>query len=285
MVPPPEPLPYPVVDAHTHLDACGCSTPDDVAAAMARAAAVGVRQVVTVADDMASARWVVDAAGWHPDLYAAVALHPTRADLLDDAARAELERLAADPRVVAIGETGLDHYWDAAPHDVQAEAFAWHIDLAKRLGKPLMIHDRDAHDDVLAILRAEGPPDRVIFHCFSGDLAMARVCVEQGYHLSFAGPVSFRNARDLAAAADAVPAGLLMTETDAPFLTPHPHRGKRNEPYALPYTVRALAGIRGQDVTQLCEQVTCTTRRVYGMPDLPVSTEVEQDLPVDGSTR
>ncbi len=148
---------------------------------------------------------------------------------------------------MAIGETGLDHYWDAAPHAVQAEAFAWHIDLAKRLGKPLMIHDRDAHDDVLAILRAEGPPDRVIFHCFSGDVAMARICVEPGYHLSFAGPVSFRNARDLAAAADVVPDELLMVETDAPFLTPHPHRGKRNEPYALPYTVRALAGIRVQD--------------------------------------
>ena len=284
MVPPPEPLPGPVVDAHTHLDACGCDNADDVAAAMARAAAVGVRQVVTVADDMASARWVVDAAGWHPDLYAAVALHPTRADLLDDAARAELERLAADPRVVAIGETGLDHYWDAAPHAKQAEAFAWHIDLAKRLGKPLMIHDRDAHDDVLAVLRAEGPPDRVIFHCFSGDVAMARICVEQGYHLSFAGPVSFRNARDLAAAADVVPAELLMVETDAPFLTPHPHRGKRNEPYALPYTVRALAGVRGQAVAQLCEQVTYTTRRVYGMPDLPVSGEVSDDWSANGPT-
>ncbi len=284
MVPPPEPLPGPVVDAHTHLDACGCDNADDVAAAMARAAAVGVRQVVTVADDMASARWVVDAAGWHPDLYAAVALHPTRADLLDDAARAELERLAADPRVVAIGETGLDHYWDAAPHAKQAEAFAWHIDLAKRLGKPLMIHDRDAHDDVLAVLRAEGPPDRVIFHCFSGDVAMAQICVEQGYHLSFAGPVSFRNARDLAAAADVVPAELLMVETDAPFLTPHPHRGKRNEPYALPYTVRALAGVRGQAVAQLCEQVTYTTRRVYGMPDLPVSGEVSDDWSANGPT-
>src|SRR5690606_17633797 len=112
----------------------------------------------------------------------------------------------------------------------------------------------------------EGPPDRVIFHCFSGDVAMARICVEQGYHLSFAGPVSFRNARDLAAAADVVPAGLLMVETDAPFLAPHPHRGKRNEPYALPYTVRALAGVRGQDVAQLCEHVTYTTRRVFGMP-------------------
>ena len=124
--------------------------------------------------------------------------------------------------MVAIGETGLDYYWDAAPHAAQAEAFAWHIDLAKRVGKPLMIHDRDAHDDVLAILRGEGAPEKVIFHCFSGDPAMARTCVDAGYHLSFAGPVSFRNARELAEAALFVPDELLMVETDAPFLTPAP---------------------------------------------------------------
>ncbi len=265
-VPPPEPLPAPVVDAHTHLDACGCVTRDDVAAAMARAAAVGVRQVVTVADDLASARWVVAAAEWHPDLYAAVALHPTRADRLDDEARAELAALAAHPRVVAVGETGLDHYWEAASHPVQAEAFAWHIDLAKRLRKPLMIHDRDAHADVLAILRSEGAPERVIFHCFSGDVVMARTCVEAGYRLSFAGPVSFRNARELAEAARSVPEDLMMVETDAPFLTPHPHRGKRNEPYALPYTVRALAAMRSVDVAELCNSVTLTTQIVYELP-------------------
>ncbi len=263
MVPPPDPLPTPVTDAHTHLDACGCRTADEVRQAMARAAAVGVDRVVTVADDLDSARWVGQAAHWHPDLYAAVALHPTRADTLDEAARRELERLAADPRVVAIGETGLDHYWDAAPHDVQAEAFAWHIDLAKRLGKPVMIHDRDAHDEVLAVLRAEGAPPTVIFHCFSGDAAMARACVDAGYYLSFAGPVSFRNARDLVDAARLVPDGQLLVETDAPFLAPHPHRGKRNEPYALPYTVRALADLRGQDVAELGERLTATATAVY----------------------
>ena len=260
---PPEPLPAPVVDAHTHLDACGAHTPEQVAAAMARAAAVGVTRVVTVADDLASARWVVRAAHGHPDLYAAVALHPTRADTLTDDACREIETLAADDRVVAVGETGLDHYWDAAPHDVQIEAFAWHIDLAKRLGKPVMIHDRDAHDDVLATLRAQGPPDRVIFHCYSGDAAMARVCADAGYFLSFAGPVSFRNARDLAEAARVVPDDLLLAETDAPFLTPHPHRGKRNEPYALPYTVRALAELRGQDLTELCDLLRRNAERVY----------------------
>ena len=268
LVPAPDPLPAPVVDGHTHLDACGCVVAADVGAAMDRAAAVGVRQVVTVGDDLGSARWAAEAAGWHRDLYAAVAVHPTRADTLDAPARAELTRLAALPRVVAVGETGLDYYWDAAPHAVQAEAFAWHIDLAKRVHKPLMIHDRDAHEDVLAILAAEGAPDVVIFHCFSGGPEMARTCVKAGYHVSFAGPVSFRNARDLAEAARLVPDELLMVETDAPFLTPHPHRGKRNEPYALPYTVRALAAIRSQDVRDLCERVTLTTRTVYGLPGL-----------------
>ena len=267
-VPAPEPLPSPVIDAHTHLDACGCADAADVDAAMARAAAVGVRQVVTVADDLDSARWAATAATWHPDLYAAVGLHPTRADKLDGAARAEIEHLAAQPRVVAIGETGLDYYWDAAPHNRQADAFAWHIDLAKRLNKPLMIHDRDAHDDVLAILRAEGPPAEVIFHCFSGGPQMARTCADAGYHLSFAGPVSFRNARELADAAAIVPDELLLVETDAPFLTPHPHRGKRNEPYALPFTVRALAAIRSQELGCLCENVRKTTQKLYGLPDL-----------------
>ena len=243
-----------MIDAHTHLDACGCVDADDVAAAMARAAAVNVRQVVTVADDLASARWVAAAAGWHPDLYGADRAAPHQGGQTRRRRRGQNSRSwPAHPRVVAIGETGLDHYWDAAPHAAQAEAFAWHIDLAKRLGKPLMIHDRDAHDDVLAILAAEGAPETVIFHCFSGDPAMARRCADAGYLLSFAGPVSFRNARDLQEAARFVPDDLLMVETDAPFLAPHPHRGKRNEPYALPYTVRALAEIRGQDLAELCE--------------------------------
>lgn len=261
----PERLPARVADAHTHLDACGCQTPADVQAAMARAHAVGVTKVVTVADDLTSARWAAEASTWHPDLYAAVALHPTRADQLDDSARSLLEELAGHSKVVAIGETGLDHYWDAAPHAVQAEAFAWHIDLAKRSGKALMIHDRDAHDAVFEVLDAEGAPDRVIFHCFSGDAAMASKCADQGFVMSFAGPVTFRNSVDLQAAARLAPADLILVETDAPFLTPHPYRGKRNEPFALPYTVRALAELREVDVVELCEQVNRTTEAMYGI--------------------
>ena len=254
-----------MVDNHTHLDAAGCETAEDVAAAMARAAAVGVTRVITVADSLDEARWAATAATWHPGVYAAVALHPTRADLLDDQAKAELERLARLPRVVAVGETGLDFYWDAAPHDRQREAFAWHIDLAKRVGKPLMIHDRDAHDAVFDVLAAEGPPDTVVFHCFSGEAEMARRCADAGWYCSFAGPVSFRNAKGLADAARLVPVELIMVETDAPFLAPHPHRGARNEPYALPYTLRALAELRQEDLSDLCKQVNLTTERVYGL--------------------
>jgi TatD DNase family protein len=271
VVPRPNPLPAPVADAHTHLDACGFDTSDQVAQAMDRAASVGVTAVVTVGDDLASAEWATTAASWHPGLYAAVAIHPTRADTLDEAARATLERLAQQPRVVAVGETGLDHYWDAAPHDVQTEAFAWHIDLAKRVGKPLMIHDRDAHQAVFDVLDAEGAPDTVVFHCFSGDAAMARRCADAGYYLSFAGPVSFRNARELADAARVAPAELLLVETDAPFLTPHPYRGTRNEPSALPYTVRALAQVRGEDLEQLCRRVSSTTDQVFGFRTNPAS--------------
>lgn len=261
--PRPEPLPVPVIDAHTHLDACGAETAADVSAALGRAAAVGVAAAVTVGDDLASCRWAVRAAGWCDGLYAAVALHPTRADSLDDAGRRELETLAADARVVAIGETGLDYYWDAASRAAQADAFAWHIDLAKRTGKPLMIHDRLAHDEILDVLRAEGAPNTVVFHCFSGDADFARVCADAGFVMSFAGPVSFTNARGLAEAAAIAPLESIMVETDAPFLTPHPFRGRRNEPFALPYTVRALAQIRQIDVAELCEAVRINTERTY----------------------
>jgi TatD DNase family protein len=262
---PPAPLGEPTVDAHTHLDACGCTDAADVAAAVDRAAAVGVTRVVTVADDLASARWAVAAAGWDPRVFAAVAVHPTRTATLDDAGRAEVAALAAHPRVVAVGETGLDHYWDHSPWDVQEEAFRWHVDLAKRLGKPLMIHDRDAHDDVLRVLAEEGAPERVVFHCFSGDAAMARLCVDAGYVLSFAGPVTFRNDRGLREAAALVPEEQLLVETDAPFLTPHPHRGRANEPYCLPWTVRALAAARGTTAERVAAGARRTAEAVFGL--------------------
>jgi TatD DNase family protein len=267
--PPPEPLGAPTVDAHTHLDACGCETAEDVVAAMDRASAVGVTRAVTVADDLPSARWVVRAANWDERVAAAVALHPTRTAAVTDAEFAEIERLAADPRVVAVGETGLDYYWEYSPPERQQPAFRWHIDLAKRLGKPLMIHDREAHADVLRILREEGPPETVVFHCFSGDAAMARECVAAGYVLSFAGPVTFKNAKPLQEAALLVPEDQLLVETDAPFLTPHPHRGRPNEPYCLPWTVRGLADLRGVDDERLAESAGRNAERVFGLDELP----------------
>jgi TatD DNase family protein len=263
--PPPVPPPFqvPVVDAHTHLDACGFRTPEQVREALDRATAAGVARVVTVSDDLNAARWVVEAAQWDERLFAAVALHPTRTARFTEDDRAELEALAARPRVVAVGETGLDHYWDYAPHTAQEDAFRWHIDLAKRLRKPLMIHDRDAHDDVLRILRDESAPETVIFHCFSGDEAMARHCADNGYVLSFAGPVTFRNAAALRAAARRVPAELLLVETDAPFLTPHPYRGRPNEPYCIPYILRGLAEARGDDPDTLAESTAANAERVF----------------------
>jgi TatD DNase family protein len=263
--PAPEPLPAPVIDAHTHLDACGATDPAGVRAALDRAEAVGVSAVVTVADDMAAARWAAEAANWDRRLFAAVALHPTRTSTMTDADRAELETLAGEPRVVAVGETGLDYYWDYSPPEAQREAYRWHIELAKKVGKPLMIHDRDAHEDVLGVLEEEGPPETVMFHCFSGDAAMARVCVNAGIVLSFSGTVTFRNAKALREAAVLVPDGQLLIETDAPFLAPHPHRGKRNEPVNLPYTLRELADLRGQDVAELADVTSATARRIFGL--------------------
>ncbi|HEX4221752.1 MAG TPA: TatD family hydrolase [Pseudonocardiaceae bacterium] len=263
--PVPERLPAPVVDAHTHLDASGAKDPESVRAMVDRAELAGVTRVVTVADDIASARWAAHAATWDDRVFAAVAVHPTRTTKFADSARHALKELARQPHVVAIGETGLDYYWDYSPRDVQQAAFRWHIELAKQVGKPLMIHDRDAHDDVLSILDEEGAPETVIFHCFSGDVEMARRCVDAGYVLSFAGPVTFRNAAPLREAARIVPGEQLLVETDAPFLTPHPFRGRPNEPYCAAYTVRALADLRGVDVLDLARTVNSTAERIFGL--------------------
>jgi TatD DNase family protein len=269
--PPPAPEPLtPLIDAHTHLDACGATDAQSVRAIVDRAAAVGVQAVVTIADDLASARWVTDAADWDSRVYAAVGLHPTRANALTDEAEAVIERLAQHPRAVAIGETGMDMYWPgkldgcAQPAE-QKEAFAWHIDLAKRIGKPLMIHNRDADAQVLDVLTAEGAPDTVIFHCFSSDAAMARTCVDAGWLLSLSGTVSFKNAKALREAAQLIPPDQLLVETDAPFLTPHPYRGAPNEPYCLPYTVRALAEVVDRPAEDVAMESTSTAVRAYGL--------------------
>jgi TatD DNase family protein len=267
--PAPEALPG-LIDAHTHLDACGATDAASIREILDRAEAVGVEKVVTIADDLEAAEWAVGAAHADPRVYAAVALHPTRADALDDEAKRALERLATDPRVVAVGETGIDMYWPGkldgcADEASQREAFAWHIDLAKRVGKPLMIHNREGDAEVLDMLRSEGAPETVIFHCFSSDAAMARTCADHGWLMSLSGTVSFRNAHALREAAAIIPAELLLVETDAPFLTPHPFRGAPNESYCLPYTVRALAEIRNSSAAEIAAVTSENASKSYGL--------------------
>ena len=264
------PLAVPVFDAHTHLDAMahrsGVAADDAfVSAVLADARAVGVTAAVTVGDTVASSRWCARAARQHPDVYAAVAVHPTEVNALTDDDYATLEALAREPGVVAVGETGLDYYWDRTEPAAQQEHFRQHIALAKAVGKPLMIHDRDAHVDVLRILGEEGAPDDVVFHAFSGDAEMARECARAGYALSFPGVVTFKNAPVLRAAAVVVPIDQVLVETDAPFLTPHPYRGRPNAPRLLPLTVRSLAAAARHDLDELCAAIFATGMRLFGL--------------------
>ena len=267
----PDPLPIPVVDNHTHLDIArdGEDAPD-VAAAVAAAAAVGVDRMVQIGCDLPGARFTVDVIDQHPAMLGGVALHPNEVPRLAErgelaAAYAEIEELAAHPRVRVIGETGLDYY-RTGPEGVgvQQDSFRWHIDLAKRTGRALQIHDRDAHDDVLRILAEEGAPETTVLHCFSGDMAMARQCAERGYYLSFAGTVTFKNAKGLRDALAVTPLDRLLVETDAPYLTPAPWRGATNAPYLVPLTVRAMAGVLGVAVPTLCQSLSDTSEAVYG---------------------
>jgi TatD DNase family protein len=262
--PAPEPLPAEVFDSHCHLDAMGCRDSADVAAALARARAVGVRRVITVGDTLASSIWCAQAAAGHPDVYAAVAVHPNEVADIDEETYAALAELARQPQVRAIGETGLDYYWQRVEPAAQQAAFRRHIALAKEVGKALVVHDRDAHDDVLRLLKEEGAPQWTVFHCFSGAVEMARKCAAAGYLMSFAGNVTFKNAVALREAAAAVPLEQLLVETDAPFLTPMPYRGRPNGPYLVPLTVRLLAQVKQVDVTELCAVVTRTGEQVFG---------------------
>ena len=266
----PDPLPIAVVDNHTHLDIERDGQPVDVTEALSKAAAVGVDRVVQIGCDLPGARATIEMVEAHPSMLGGVALHPNEVPGLADsgsldAAYAEIESLAAHPRVRVVGETGLDYYRTGPEgRGVQHDSFRWHIDLAKRLGKALQIHDRDAHDDVLRILEEEGAPSSTVLHCFSGDLAMAQECVERGYHLSFAGTVTFKNAHGLRDALSVVPLDRLLVETDAPYLTPHPWRGAVNAPHLVPLTVRAMAATVGVAVPTLCQALSENSERVYG---------------------
>jgi TatD DNase family protein len=263
LAPPPDPLPAPAFDSHTHLDLLT----EPVGAVLAAARAAGIGHVVTVGCDLESSRWSAARAAEHPEVYAAVAIHPNEtasAAASRDEVLAEIARLAALPRVRAVGETGLDYYRDSSPPDVQREWFRAHIEIAKATGKALMIHDREAHDDVLDILQQINPPEHVVFHCFSGGAELAKKCAAAGYVMSFAGNVTFPNAGNLRAAAAIAPPELILVETDAPFLTPVPNRGRQNAPAQVAHTLRAVAEIKGMDVAELCAAVMATGERVFG---------------------
>ncbi len=269
----PEPLPHPVVDNHCHLDIPGGSDGSGFGTdeALARAAEVGVTRIVQIGCDLPGARWAVQAAERYDALVAGVALHPNEAPRLAaagqlDAARAEIEALASgSDRVRAVGETGLDYFRTGEEgRAAQHESFRWHIDLAKRLGKTLVIHDRDAHDDVVRILDEEGVPERVVMHCFSGDPELARACLDRGAWLSFAGTVTFKNAAPLRDALAVTPLDRVLVETDAPYLTPAPYRGRTNASYLVPVTLRAMAETRRVGLEELCRAVDSNTESAFG---------------------
>jgi TatD DNase family protein len=267
----PEPLPSPVVDNHCHLDhRIKGGLLIDVEDALDRAAAVNVDRIVQVGCDLEGSRWAVETARRHEAIVAAVALHPNEAPLLEqagalDAALAEIEALAQDPAVRAVGETGLDYFRTGADgRAAQHRSFRAHIDVARRHDRTLVIHDRDAHDDVLAILDDQGIPERTVMHCFSGDADVARRCLDRGAYLSFSGTVTFKNAEPLREALAITPTDRILVETDAPFLTPTPHRGRPNASFLVPHTVRFMAEFLGRSVDDLCRAIDENTDRAFG---------------------
>ena len=266
----PEPLPVPTVDAHAHLEIVtnDAADSDAVRTILDEAKSVNVDRVVQVGYSAEQSQWCVDLANLYPGrVLAAVALHPNEAPVVKDLEHdwAIIEKLAQEPRVRAIGETGLDYF--RTPPELQKrqqESFKWHIELAKKSKKALVIHDRDSHEDVLSVLLEVGAPEKTVFHCFSGDVAMAKICIERGYILSFAGTMTFKNAPELREAVKLVPHDQLLVETDSPFLAPTPHRGALNTPAQIANIVRAMAAERNDDVAELATALSVNAERIFG---------------------
>lgn len=247
-----------LVDTHCHLDIL------EVDGALARMREAGVERAVTIGVDLASSEWAVRAAEDHPEIWATVGLHPHDAKDRTDALMVRLEELAAHPRVAGVGEAGLDYHYDNSPRDQQRASFVDQIALAKRTGKALVIHTRDAWEDTFAILEAEGMPARTVFHCWSGDAANAQRAVAMGAMLSFSGTVTFRNATKLREAAEVTPLDRIVVETDAPFLTPHPHRGKPNEPAYVRFVAEEIARVRSTAVEEVVRTTGANAARLFG---------------------
>jgi TatD DNase family protein len=266
----PEPLPVPTVDAHAHMEIVTDAAFDsqEVEDVIAEAKSVNVDRIVQVGYSAEQSQWCVAAAEkWNTSVLAAVALHPNEAPVVPDleADLKIIEALAQHPRVRAIGETGLDYF--RTPPELrkrQQDSFKWHIELAKKTNKALVIHDRDSHEDVLSVLLEVGAPKNTVFHCFSGDVAMAKLCIERGYILSFAGTLTFKNAPELRDAVKLVPADQLLVETDSPFLAPSPHRGAGNTPAQIATIVRAMAIERNQDLAELATMLSDNAERIFG---------------------
>lgn len=266
----PQPLPVPTVDSHAHIEIVTNGAPDSdaVRQVLDDARSVNVDRIVQVGYSAEQSQWCVDMANAFPGrVLATVALHPNEAPIVADleADCRIIEKLAQEPRVRAIGETGLDYFrTEPALRKRQQESFKWHIDLARRTNKALVIHDRDSHDDVLSILLEVGAPQKTIFHCFSGDVEMAKVCIDRGYILSFAGTMTFKNAPALRDAVKLVPHDQLLVETDSPFLAPMPHRGALNTPAQIATIVRAMAAERSEDVAELATALSVNAERIFG---------------------
>ena len=266
----PEALTVGVYDNHTHLEIADGDEQIDYREQLDRASSVGIRGVVQVGGDLETSRWSAEMASREPRMLAAVAIHPNEAPRYEaagelDAALTEIDDLASRPRVRAVGETGLD-FFRTGPEgrDAQRRSFEAHIEIAKKHGLAMQIHDRDAHQEVIETLLRVGAPERTVFHCFSGDADMARLCADNGWYLSFAGTVTFKNARNLRDALQITPRSQILIETDAPFLTPAPFRGRPNSPYLIPHTLRAMAAHLDTEVSMLAAQISSNTELVYG---------------------
>jgi TatD DNase family protein len=265
----PEPLNINCVDAHAHIEIITNGAPDapEVGKVLADAKSVGIDRIVQVGYSAEQSEWGVKLAEHWPNVLAAVALHPNEAPVVEnlEADLLKIEKLATHPRVRAIGETGLDFFrTEPALQERQKYSFRRHIELAKKVNKALVIHDRDAHRAVLDLLIEEGAPEKTIFHCYSGDAEMARECIENGYILSFAGTLTFKNAPALREAVKLVPVDQLLVETDSPFLAPMPHRGSLNTPAQIPTILRFMAEERGDDVDELANAISNNCERLFG---------------------